>query len=419
MKKGWSCKMFKGNQNKVLAIIATMAIQLCLGVAYIWSVFQSGVAKTIFEGDNASAALAYSMLLAVLAFGSLAGGMLVRKFSLRMVVMVGGFILFSGFFLASFAAPGDGWMIWLGYGLLGGVGMGFAYSPTISAAQKLFPKKKGLVTGLIVASLGMGGLVFTPIVEFFISANGGVGVGELPTLRILSYIFLAVCTIGSLFLISPKEEASASSVEENKESSLAILKNPSFYLVAGAMMLACVGGLMMIGFAKPIAIGRGMADTATIGVLMISVFNAVGRLTWGVVSDKLGRYNTLVILMLGSGLLALLVNSVSGYLIYVLIGAIGFFYGGLLSTFPTLTAEVFGAKNMAINYGLVLIGFGAGAIIASNVAGYFVNVATTVVDGVSVFDASMIFPAFAIAASCSAVAILMILLVKKRVSSGK
>ncbi len=403
--------------RKISAIIATMAIQLCLGVAYIWSVFQSGIAKTVFEGDNVSAGLAYSMLLAVLAFGSLAGGILVKKITLRYVVLIGGVVLFSGFFLASFASAGNGFIIWLGYGLLGGLGMGFAYSPTISAAQKLFPSKKGLVTGLIVASLGLGGLVFTPIVETLIASYGGNGVGELPTLRILSFIFLAVCTIGSFFLITPKEETSVLSNGEKKESNFAILKNVNFYLIAFAMMLACIGGLMMIGFAKPIAIGRNMAETATIGVLMISIFNAVGRLTWGVVSDKLGRYNTLFILMVGSGVLTLLVNFVSGYLIYVLIGAIGFFYGGLLSTFPTLTAEVFGAKNMATNYGFVLIGFGAGAIIASNVAGFFVNSATDAATGL--INVDLIFPAFAIAAACSVVALLLIFVLKKKASSSK
>lgn len=132
---------------------------------------------------------------------------------------------------------------------------------------------------------------------------------------------------------------------------------------------------MMIAFAKPIAVAKGLAETATIGVLVISLFNSLGRLFWGMVSDRLGRKNTIVLLLAGSAVLSLLVNSVNGYLIYVLIGFIGFFYGGFLSTFPSITADVFGPKYMATNYGMVLVGFGAGAIASSYIAGHYKNVA--------------------------------------------
>ena len=396
-------------------VLAAIAIQLTLGIAYIWSVFQTGIANSIFGGDNAAAGLTFSLLLATLTIGSVLGGKLAVKYSTRRVVFIGGIILSAGFFLASFVTADYSWALWLTYGLMGGVGMGFTYSTTIACAQKWFPHKKGLVTGVIVSALGFGGVVFTPIVEGLIVAFGGTGLGEPKTFMVLSVIFLIVCTVGSIFLKNPSDvevhitapsASTPATVKTVKDyTSSEMLKTPQFYLIVVTFMLACMGGLMMIGFAKPIAVAKGLGETATIGVLAISMFNSVGRLVWGMVSDKIGRNNTIIILLSGSAVLSLFVTAVNGYWIYVLIALIGFFYGGLLSTFPSLTADTFGAKHMATNYGFVLLGFGAGAIVSSQIAGYYKNIAAD--------DISLMFPAFVIASCCAAIGIVMVLVLKR------
>jgi len=163
---------------------------------------------------------------------------------------------------------------------------------------------------------------------------------------------------------------------------------------------------MMIGFAKPIAVAKGLEATATVGVLAISMFNSIGRLIWGMISDKLGRKNTIILMLSGTAVFALLVNAAAGYWIYAVIACIGFFYGGLLSNFPSLTADLFGAKHMATNYGFVLLGFGSGAVIASQVAGHFRNVAA------QADDISLMFPAFIIAAGCAVTSMMLILILK-------
>jgi OFA family oxalate/formate antiporter-like MFS transporter len=213
---------------------------------------------------------------------------------------------------------------------------------------------------------------------------------------------------GALFLKNPPQDAAqssaAASASDNSLSPSQVLRDPRFYLVMFSLMLACMGGLMMIGFAKPIAVAKGLGATATIGVLVISMFNSLGRLFWGMASDKLGRKRTILILLVGSAALSLLVNSANGYLIYVVIGFIGFFYGGFLSTFPSLTADLFGPKHMATNYGMVLLGFGAGAVASSYIAGHYKNVAAQ--------DISLMFPAFVIAACCAGAGILLMRLLK-------
>jgi len=400
-------------KNRIVPVIASIAIQLCLGIAYLWSIFQTGVAESIFNGDNAAASLTFSLLLFTLTIGSVLGGKMAAKYSTRAIVILGGVIISAGFFLASFVTANIPWLLWLTYGLMGGVGMGFTYSTTIACAQKWYPDKKGLVTGLVVAALGFGGVVFTPIIEQLIRHFGGPTLGEPSTFRVLSAVFLVVCTVGGLFLKNPPADffaagsaAQQAAAQQQKESlgPKQVLKTGRFYLVAVTMMVACMGGLMMIGFAKPIAVAKGLAETATIGVLVISMCNSLGRLLWGMISDRLGRLTTMLVLLTGSAICSLLVNMANGYLIYVLIGCIGFFYGGFLSNFPALTADLFGPKHMATNYGMVLMGFGTGAVIASYIAGYYKNLASQ--------DISLMFPAFIIAAACAGLGLVLMLVLR-------
>lgn len=394
----------RGSQ-RIGPIVASIAIQLCLGVAYIWSVFQTGVADSIFGGDNAAASLTFSLLLATLTVGSVIGGKLAARYTTRTIVIIGGIILSAGFLLASFVTANTPWLLWLGYGIMGGTGMGFTYSTTIACAQKWFPEKKGFVTGLIVSALGFGGVLFTPIIERLIAVFGGAGVGEPKTFMVLSLIFLTVCTVGALFLKNPPQSLAQSAASaQNEPVSLSpsqVLRDVRFYIATAALMLACMGGLMMIGFAKPIAVAKGLGETATVGVLIISMCNSLGRLFWGIASDRLGRKRTIIVLLLGSCALSALVGSANGYFIYVLIGLIGFFYGGFLSTFPSLTADLFGPKHMATNYGMVLLGFGIGAVASSYIAGYYKNVAAQ--------DIALMSPAFFIAAGCALVGVLLML----------
>jgi len=396
----------------IFTVLAAIAIQLTVGIAYIWSVFQEGIKNSIFGGDNAAAALAFSLLLAMLSIGSVIGGLLTRKLSTRIVVFMGGLVLSAGFFLASFVTQNIPWLLWVTYGVMGGLGMGFTYSTSIACAQKWYPHKKGLVTGFVVSSIGVGGVVFTPIVERLILTFGGRGIGEPKTFMVLSVVFLGVCSIGSIFMKNPPDgymadkavSSAASAKAVTSLSSVEMLKTLRFYFATATLLLACMGGLMIIGFAKPIAEAKGLAQTATIGVMAIAISNSLGRLLWGMISDKLGRINTILVLLLGSMALSLFVNVAEGYWVYVLIALIGFFYGGIIGTFPSLTADLFGPKHMATNYGMVLLGFGAGAIISSYIAGHYKNIAVN--------DISLMFPAFVIASCCAASGIVMMLVLK-------
>ncbi|NLL55735.1 MAG: OFA family MFS transporter [Clostridiales bacterium] len=406
-------------KNRAIPVIAGALIQMCLGTAYIWSVFQTGVANYLFSGNNANAALTFSLLLAILSVGSAFGGKIQDKIGPSPVIVSGGIILALGFFLSSLVKPSAPWVIWLTYGGLGGLGMGFIYSTTIACCQKWFPDKRGLISGIIVSALGFGGVIFTPIAESLIKILGKnvQGVGELKTFALLALIFLVICTLGGLFIVNPPSgykpkgwtpPAQQSGVTIKQYTPLEMLKTPNYYLITLTLMLACMAGLMMIGFAKPISQAKGIsANVAAVGVMIISIFNSFGRLFWGWVSDKVGRKQTVLILLILTAVIIPFVTFTKGYMILVLIGVIGFSYGGFLGTFPALTADYFGTKNMGSNYGFVLVGFGIGAVASSYIAGYFRDKAT------QAGDISKMLPAFIFAAAAAAVGIALIMLLKQ------
>ncbi len=179
--------------NRWTPVIACICIQLCLGTAYIWSVFQSYliIGKTtpnaLFNWPATYGTLAYALLLGVLTIGSIVGGRIQDKLKPGPVIIAAGIVLGLGFFLVRYTTESTPWMLWLSYGFLGGFGMGMAYTTTIACCQKWFPDKRGLITGIIVSALGFGGLLFTPIAEALIEKYG-----VLDTFAIFGVLFFIV-----------------------------------------------------------------------------------------------------------------------------------------------------------------------------------------------------------------------------------
>lgn len=369
-------------------VIASIAIQMCLGTAYIWSVFQSyliispSTPKALFHWPATHGTLAYALLLGLLTVGSTVGGRIQDRLkSPKPPIIAAGVVLGISFFLVQFTTEATPWLLWLTYGVLGGIGMGMAYTPTIVTCQKWFPDKRGLVTGIIVSALGFGGLVFTPVAETLIKRNGGNDV--LSTFAIFGAVFVFITLIGSLFIKNPPEgykpegwtpPAPKNGIVAQSFTPLEVLKTPQFYMVIFAFMCATAAGSMMIPMAKILGLqaDSGLTKEAAVtGVMIVAACNAFGRLFWGWVSDKLGRKNTLLILLVITAASILCVSFAKAYLMLVMIAIIGFSYGGYLGVFPALSADFWGIKNAAQNYGMVLLGFGVGAIASSYTIAYF------------------------------------------------
>ncbi|QNU65449.1 OFA family MFS transporter [Ruminiclostridium herbifermentans] len=375
----------QNNRYRWIPVIASIAIQMCLGTAYIWSVFQSYLIKgsttpnALFEWPATHGTLAYSLLLGVLTLGSIVGGKIHNKLkNPRPAIISGGIILGVGFFLAQFTTESTPWLLWLTYGVLGGFGMGMAYTTTISTCQKWFPDRRGMVTGIIVSALGFGGLVFTPIAEALIGQ-----IGVLKTFAVLGFIFIVVTVLGAIFIKNPPEDFKPAGWTPSEKKTAAIvqdftpgevLKMPQFYMITLAMMCATAAGSMMIPMAKILGLqpDSGLSSsTAVAGVMIISICNSFGRLFWGWTSDKLGRKQTILILLFLAGASIIGVSFAKAYIMLAFIAVIGFSYGGFLGVFPALTADFWGTKHGSQIYGMVLLGFGVGAVASSYIVAYF------------------------------------------------
>lgn len=360
--------------NRALVLAAGMLVMLCSGAVYIWGVFQ-GPLVSMFAWTQTATAFTFSLTLGIFGLGTVVGGRIVDKFGPREVTAVGGLLIGGGVYLASWVTADRIWLLWLSYGAMMGFGVGMIYTPIIACLSKWYPDKKGMITGLVVGSLGAGGLVFTPAAKTWVSTYGVLG-----TFAIMGILFGCMVVGAAFFLKNPPENykpagwvppaTGASAAVARNYPPAAMLTTPQFYALAMVLLIGTMSGLMVIPFGKILAVQAGLSDTvATMAIMLISIGNAAGRFIWGTVSDKLGRLRTIMGILCISGTTMLFLSQLTGISSLVGIGIVAFCYGGILGTMPATTADFFGAKNLGTNYGVLLLAFSISAIGAPIVAG--------------------------------------------------
>ena len=351
-----------------IVALAGMIIMLCSGAVYIWGVFQGPLVK-MFGWTQAAAALTFSFTLGIFALGTVVGGRIQDKFGPREVASVGGFMIGLGVFLASYTTADRAWLLYLTYGALMGFGVGMIYTPVIACVSKWFPDRKGTITGLVVGSLGAGGLIFTPIAKSLVSSKG-----VLETFAIFGIVF-GILIIGAAQFLknpplgyqpfgwTPPVAGTKAAIVTRNYSPKEMLATPQFYMLSMILLIGCISGLMVIPFGKILALQAGLSDyAATFAIMLISIGNASGRFLWGAAADRMGRVRTLMVLLFVSGVTMLFLNQLQGFISLVGIGIVAFCYGGFLGTMPATVADFFGAKHLGVNYGLVLLFFSASAV---------------------------------------------------------
>lgn len=367
--------MSQKQTNRWVILIASIIINLCIGSAYAWSVFQKPLIK-LFGWSTAEASLAFTINLALVPLAMIVAGKIQDKKGPKIVSLLGGIVFGVGIFLAG--STNSITTLYLTYGLLGGLGIGMAYACTIANTVKWFPDKRGLAGGLTAAGFGSGAIVFAPIASALINQNG-----VLSTFRILGIVFLICIVLAALVLKAPEagwkpegwnppvvKQQSGKAVAVDKTTG-EMLKTPKFYILWGMYTIGCISGLMIIGHASPIAQEKiGLSpQVAAVAVSIIAIANTSGRLFWGTVSDKIGRYVALVCMyVISSGMLILLANA-SNYTMFILATCgIALSFGGFMGIFPSITADNFGPKNLGVNYGVIFTAFGLAAIFGPRIA---------------------------------------------------
>ena len=332
-----------------------------------------------YSGSQAQAI--FSTGLMVFALVMILAGRWQDRVGPRVVALAGGLVLAAGYTLAAFAGPGFP-MVLLGVGVIGGAGIGLGYVCPIAACVKWFPDLKGLITGLAVAGFGGGAFLFIKLAGNW----GGLLAAEGISGTFLTYagIFATFVTAGALLLRNPPPgwhpagwsppQAAASGAAAARDFEQAqTVRTRSFWMLWLAFMLASSCGLMVIGSLKDFGIREGrLSDFEAEGALgLLALFNALGRIVWGGVSQRLGARRTLVLISLLQAImvLALIELGTEVWTLEVAACWVGFQFGGNLALFPLLTAEYFGTRHLGANYGLMFTAYGVGGVAGPMLAG--------------------------------------------------
>ncbi|MDR0671425.1 MAG: MFS transporter, partial [Oscillospiraceae bacterium] len=355
--------------------------QLFLGIIYVWSEFVAPV-SAFFQWEAAAVKLTSSFMLCCFVLGILASGRLQSKVRAQKIVLAGGLLMAAGMLVASFIPRTSQavWLIYVAYGIVGGFGVGLAYNTVITCAQKWFPHKRGMATGISVCMFGFSTVVFAPLVKALIGFNAETGAfsgfGPVTTFRILAAAF-AVVTVALFHLVrlpdegaAPQGRASVAALSGKQYTTGEILKTGRFYFIALSMMFFTASYFILNPSFKDFASNRGLADTVgTVIVMMTGIASALGRLAVPMLADKIGRENATFAIIAATAVstAALCVNS--GAIYIAAVAVIAFCYGGSSGVYPLVTADHFGLKNVGSNYGAVMVGFMISALLFPMIIG--------------------------------------------------
>ncbi len=383
-----------------VVVAAGTVVNLCLGILYAWSVWSKALVFDSPDKDmvlkmagqpmeslnagwayltNAQAATPFSLAVVIFALFMIPGGRIHDKFGPKFGAIVGGLCLAAGCIIAGLMKSYAGLII--GFGILGGIGMGIGYAAPTPAALKWFgPHKRGLIAGLVVGGYGGAAIYIGPLGKWLIINYGITGsfVG-------LGIFFAAVICLAAQFLSWPPEgyippgAAVAASAKKTAATTGKdwtpgeMMKTWQFYALVILFIGSTQSGLLIIanaaGILKSAASGIPFfAANAWILVSYGGLVNASGRVGTGMYSDKIGRDKAYTINCMVSALclaaMPAVIKSQNLVLLFIVVGVAYWQYGGGLSLLPSYTADFFGAKNLGVNYGLVFLGWGFGFFMA-------------------------------------------------------
>lgn len=345
--------------NRWLILAASIVTNLSLGAGYAWSVFQKALLET--NADKgwviSQTSLAFSISFAMVPLGMILFGPKVDQLGPKKFVFLGGLLFGSGMFLTGFATSIP--LLYVTYGLLLGLGIGSAYGAATSVAVKWFPDKKGLAGGLTAAGFGLGPLIISPIAKNLIAS-----VGVYKTFNILGVVLLVVICGASLLMQKAPAPASTTGAAPLGKTYKEMFRESNFWLLWAVYIMGATGGMMIIGTASDIATTYTLGDPVQV-VMLVSIANTLGRMFWGAVSDRIGRYNTVIAMfaVVALGLFLLANNQSMGAAAGIAgIMMVALSFGGFLGSFPGITAENWGIANAGSNYGWMFTAYGVAAI---------------------------------------------------------
>jgi len=376
---------------------AALCVHLCIGQVYAFSVFNLPMTKLIGITDSAPGDwqltdLGWIFTLAILFLGVSAAvlGRWVEERGPRLAMFTAA-LCFSGGFLISAAGVyvHNLWIVYLGYGVLGGIALGIAYISPVSTLIKWFPDRPGMATGMAIMGFGGGALIASPLSVWLMarfSTPTHVGVAE--TFIVLGIVYFVFMMVGAAIVRVPapgwKPEGWTPPAQPPKLVTSAnvyvytALKTPQFWLIWWVLCLNVTAGIGVLGQASAMSQemfpGKVSAVAAAGFVGLMSIFNMAGRFLWASASDYMGRKNTyFVFFILGTVLYAIVptagkVGSVGLFVLCFLI--IISMYGGGFATIPAYLKDMFGTRYVGAIHGLLLTAWSAAGVFGPVLVNY-------------------------------------------------
>lgn len=365
--RGWSVTM------------AGLGINLALGILYTWSIFKQAILESVmakdgvFNWEMASLNDPFAVCCLMFTVAMVFAGRIQDKLSPRLTAVIGGLLTGAGLIVISQSNALSAWI--MGFGVLTGLGLGFGYASATPPAIKWFPSSKtGMIAGIVVAGFGLASVYIAPLANFLI-AHFGLSRSML----IFGVSFLVVVCILAMFLVNPPDgyvpagaapAAGTTAAGTANYEPLQMLKTVSFYKLWFMYFIGAGAALIIIGGVAGMA-RKSMGDLAWTVVALMAVGNAGGRIVAGMISDKIGRTRTLLIMMsLQSAIIfsLLFIGESEAILLVAAATMVGFNYGTNLSLFPSVAKDYFGIKNFGMNYGLLFSAWGIGGFIFPRVS---------------------------------------------------
>ena len=371
--------------RSVIAVFCTL-LQVCLGTVYAWSFFQTMLVRDVGWTFSQTAA-AFSITIFTLGVSAALAGQALPKVGPRFLAVTGSCLFSAGYLVASLALSLDAiWLFYLGYGVIGGAGIGMGYVTPVATVAKWYPDRKGLVTGIVVMGFGVGAFLLSKGLAplLVVQAQGDLQVVFLW----LGIVFACILIPSSLVLSDPpapvaeRRPTSPRAPPPKAEATAPYLRTSQFAIMWTVFFFNIAAGISVISFQSELlqevwGLADPSIDPATLAeygatlIAVSSLCNGVGRIFWGLLSDRLGRVAVFRILLSSQMVVfGILMTNSNPWIFSILVCYVLLCFGGGFATMPSFIVDVFGSRNMSKIYGTVLTAWSAAGIIGPMYVGY-------------------------------------------------
>lgn len=356
--------------------IGAVLVHVCIGSVYAWSTFNRPI-QALFPDSPwwfSPPYTTFTTALALLGLSAAFGGPWVERRGPRVAAARAAAFFGTGLVLGGIGlALRQSWLVFLGLGVIGGIGCGLGYISPVSTLVKWFPDRRGMATGMAIMGFGGGAFVAGYLNVFFMNL-----IGVAPTVMLLGVVYLVVMLAGSRLMASPPPGWTPPGwtppahtnpmIASRSVSRDAAVRTPQFYLLWGILFINVTAGIGILAQASPMMqdmFGKTPLEAGAV-VSIISLFNAGGRFVWASGSDYIGRRNTYTIFFVAQLALFLLIPGLAAqgnwWLFEACLFVVFTMYGGGFATIPAFLADLFGPQNVGAIHGALLTAWSAAAI---------------------------------------------------------